>query len=133
MKYVRIYATDDGESHFADVEAASEPQSDSWSPAQALRSTPFAVQTAYFRRVAGDDDSGEPHNAPRRQLLINLDGECEVRVSDGETRRFGAGSVILVEDLTGMGHWTRIIGEATGMVVTLPDGATPGDALGAPR
>jgi hypothetical protein len=39
--------------------------------------------------------------------MVTLAGEYEVQVSSGETRRFGPGSVVLVEDLTGAGHVTR--------------------------
>jgi hypothetical protein len=47
----------------------------------------------------------------------------EVRVSDGEERRFGAGSVVLVEDTAGKGHVSRVVGSADVVtaVIQLPD------------
>jgi uncharacterized cupin superfamily protein len=48
-----------------------------------------------------------------------LEGEFEVSASDGETRRFGAGSVLLVEDTTGKGHMTRALGEADASTAVL--------------
>jgi|SRR6266545_3857227 len=41
-------------------------------------------------------------------LYLQLSGEIEVAVSDGETRVFGAGTVILGEDVSGKGHVTRV-------------------------
>ena len=49
----------------------------------------------------------EPHNAPRRLFIVQIDGTVEVEASDGEKRVFGPGSVLLVEDTTGKGHVTR--------------------------
>jgi len=37
-----------------------------------------------------------------------LSGEWEVTASDGEARRFAAGSVLLVEDTRGKGHASRV-------------------------
>ena len=46
-----------------------------------------------------------------------------MRVSDGEERRFGAGSVVLVEDTTGKGHVSRVVGstDVVTAVIQLPD------------
>jgi hypothetical protein len=48
---------------------------------------------------------------PSRQLHIYLSGEIEGQVSDGETRRFGPGTVALVEDTTGKGHISKVVGD----------------------
>ena len=53
------------------------------------------------------------HNAPQPYVVIVLAGEGEVVVSDGETRRFHAGDVLLCNDLTGKGHVTRAITDLT--------------------
>jgi hypothetical protein len=34
----------------------------------------------------------------------------EITTSDGETRRFGPGSLCLLDDTTGKGHNTRVLG-----------------------
>jgi uncharacterized cupin superfamily protein len=39
--------------------------------------------------------------------MVMMRGAIEVTVSDGESRTFAAGDVILVEDTTGKGHTTR--------------------------
>ena len=60
------------------------------------------------------------HNAPQRQLIVLLDGEIEVEVTSGETRRFAGGEVLLVEDTTGTGHRTRSIGDRVRRSLFLP-------------
>ena len=87
-----------------------------------LISAPLDVRELRFRRVT-EEFPDEPHTAPRRQLIVSLSGESEVTVSDGETRRFGPGSVVLVEDTSGKGHRTRRIGDTVRetLFITLPE------------
>jgi hypothetical protein len=110
LHYVRIYADQEGETHFEEVtlEVQARPSSDSSDPGELA--SPIPVQAAIFRRVVGDQPP-EPHVAPHRQFVIHLAGETEIEVSDGEVRRFGAGAVVLAEDVTGKGHITRRIGD----------------------
>jgi quercetin dioxygenase-like cupin family protein len=60
------------------------------------------------------------HASPRRQFIVQLAGEVEIEVSDGEARRFGPGSVMLVEDVAGKGHTTRRVGDAVRDTLFLP-------------
>ena len=60
------------------------------------------------------------HTAPRRQFVVNLTGEVEIEVSDGETRRFGPGSILLAEDTTGKGHISRGIGNDERRTLFIP-------------
>ena len=62
-----------------------------------------------------------PHPSPRRQLFATLAGDYEVTASDGTIRRFSAGSLLLLEDTTGKGHSTRILGETIVLAVALAD------------
>lgn len=102
MNYARIYSSPDGESHYEDVEIDMEDRGDG-----VLMSQPIPVQYCRLRHgLEGDDDIGW-HIAPRRQFVVTLDGEAEMKVSDGETRRMAAGSLFLAEDRSGKGHRTR--------------------------
>jgi quercetin dioxygenase-like cupin family protein len=49
------------------------------------------------------------HAVPARQFMSILKGKYKVSVSDGETRLFGAGELVPVEDLTGKGQYTKNI------------------------
>lgn len=120
MKYTRIYTDADGETHFEDI--APEMVTERYAGAAWLVSAPMAVRDLRLRRVTTEFPD-EPHVAPRRQIVVTLAGEAEVEVSDGETRRFGPGSVMLVEDTTGKGHRTRRIGDTARetLFIALPD------------
>jgi hypothetical protein len=58
----------------------------------------------------GPDFETQPrHVAPRRHLSVILTGTLELECSPTEVRRFGPGSLVLLEDTTGEGHITRIV------------------------
>ena len=120
MDYTRIYSDEQGDSHFEDLSPAM--VTERYAGAEWLISQPLAVADLWFRQVTTEFPD-EPHLAPRRQLIVALAGESEVEVSDGETRRFGPGSVILVEDTTGKGHRTRRIGDTIRetLFISLPE------------
>lgn len=63
------------------------------------------------------------HPSPRRQLFVLLRGTLEGEVSDGRSVRLEAGDVILLEDTSGRGHTTRVVGDdnAEALIVALPD------------
>jgi hypothetical protein len=104
--YVRVFTDSDGETHFEDVSMPGEPYSSPTGSREA-RTAGLSVAELVFRTVLSEPSQTEPHNAPDRLLIVQLDGSVEVEVSDGEIRRFGPGSVLLVEDTTGKGHLTR--------------------------
>lgn len=109
MDYVRVYSDEQGETHFEDV--APEMIAERYAGAEWLISQPLQVGELRFRHVTTEFPD-EPHVAPCRQLIVGVAGEAEVEVSDGDVRRFGPGSVILVEDTTGKGHRTRRTGDS---------------------
>lgn len=117
MKYFRIYADEQGESHFEDVEIEMEQQGP-----QAELSRLYPATGVIFRRTPADQFI-DWHPAPRRQFVITLSGEAEIEASDGEVRRIGPGTIMLAEDTTGKGHITRGIGaqERISLFIPLPD------------
>ncbi|HWO72340.1 MAG TPA: hypothetical protein VNN21_02165 [Dehalococcoidia bacterium] len=109
MRYTRIYADEAGETHFADAEfqlkeAAYAPPAPPYLVSASLPASSYAVARIPSGWV------GDWHPSPRLQLWFQLRGELEVEVSDGETRRFGPGSIVSVEDVSGKGHVTRVLG-----------------------
>ncbi|MEJ6981444.1 hypothetical protein WG906_13330 [Pedobacter sp. P351] len=97
----RIYADNNGDTHFEDIDVPLT----SAGPIGYL-SGKFPVKDLIFRQVLPDYDY-EFHTAPDRQFIILLDGEIEIETSLGEKRRFAAGDVLQLEDVTGKGHRTR--------------------------
>ena len=110
MKYTRLYADADGESHFEDVEVRME-EAIFAPPAPPLKLSEFMSSSRFCFLGADPGWSGDWHPAPKRQFMLYIQGEVEVEVSDGEIRRFGPGSVILAEDITGKGHRSWVVGD----------------------
>ncbi len=104
MKITRLYVDKKGETHFEDVTL---PYASKGKGGKISKRYP--ASGIMFRETAGTYDYAW-HNAPRKQYIINLDGAVDITVSDGETRRIGAGEIFLVEDTTGKGHMSKAVG-----------------------
>jgi len=120
VKYTRIYSDPDGDSHFEDVEVELKPV-DVAPPAPPVNlAVPMASERVILMSFP-PGFHGDWHPAPRRQLYLQLSGELELRVSDGGTRTFPAGTAFLLEDVSGKGHVTRALGtsEVRGAIVQL--------------
>ncbi len=113
MGFVRVYAGDDGQSHFEDMDLL---------PPDVERSVSQATANITFGRSRNGSFSNW-HNAPRRQYAIFMSGgQMEVWIGDGTVRRFGAGDAVLFEDLTGQGHTSRTVeGDRLSAIVPLAD------------
>jgi hypothetical protein len=120
VRYVRLYADADGESHFEDVEAELAPV-DFAPPAPPLNLSTYLPATHASFFGAPSWWKGDWHPAPARNLFVVLSGEWEVEASDGFIRRFPPKSVLLVEDTTGKGHKSRVVSdtESVAMLVQL--------------
>jgi len=62
------------------------------------------------------------HPAPRRQYVITLAGHSEIEVADGKKFIVGPGSIDWVEDTTGKGHVTSMVGNDDRVALWLPIG-----------
>jgi len=103
MKIHRLYADKNGESHFQDVEIEYAESTRAGRLSKRMPATGII-----FREVQPDYDL-DWHPAPRRQYIINLDAGVQITASDGESRRIGAGEVLLVEDTHGKGHLSKAL------------------------
>jgi hypothetical protein len=101
MKVTRIYADEEGVSHFADFDVALEPGGEI-----GRLSSPLPGYGVIFRETESSYDY-DWHRPPRKQWIVLLDGEISIETGDGATRTFRGGDVLLVEDLHGRGHKTR--------------------------
>ena len=109
MKYTRVYCDADGVSHFEDVSVEVAPVEFAPPAAPLNMSAPLEAERTILCTFPAAW-VGDWHPTPRRQFYIQLSGELEATASDGEKRRFSAGSLILLEDTTGKGHFTRVMG-----------------------
>ncbi len=118
LTYARVCVDADGATHFHESAVGMTPME--YVPGIPLvdSASPLHVSGLTFSRVEAGYTS-DWHPAPRRQFVLPLSGAMEVTVSDGETRSFGPGSVLLVEDTAGTGHQTRAIGSDECLFVTV--------------
>ena len=86
MKYTRIYADSDGETHFQDVEEETEIKGAAPTATFDAGKTRPASECFLASLPAGY--SSDFHPAPKRFIIPVLAGEMETTVSDGEVRRF---------------------------------------------
>ncbi len=103
--YTRAYSSPDGVSHFGDGQLAMQPVAYVQGVSQAdpvEAEPPTALRFSHITTGHVIDW----HPTPRRQFVLMLSGVMEVRVGDGDTRHFGPGSVLFVEDTVGQGHQT---------------------------
>jgi hypothetical protein len=77
--------------------------------------TPFYVselapasQCGFLKLPAGW--VGDTHPSPVRMWVFFLSGEMEFEASDGEKRKCLPGTALLLEDTTGDGHKSRVVG-----------------------
>ena len=106
---VRIYAGEDGESHFEDLTAD--------------QFADIANNVGPGDITVGQRPAGwwqDYHTAPRHQYVVFMSGGAEIEVASGEKRQFGPGDVLVAEDLTGHGHIIRNVGEEPRVSLAVP-------------
>jgi hypothetical protein len=109
MEISRLYTGADGKTHIEQMDIQSHPE---------LATLQKAVGIQFRSAPAGHFIDWHP--APRRQFVITISGEVEIGLADGSVHRFGPGHVNLAEDVTGMGHTTRVVGDKPRVTATIP-------------
>jgi len=106
----RLYTGPDGQTHAEEVEV---PLTNDFSEV-------LKVTGAQIHRTAAGTVSNDWHVAPRRQYVITLSGRGEVEIADGKKISMEPGQIMLVEDMTGKGHITRMVGSEDRVTIQLP-------------
>ena len=109
MIITRIYTGSDGQSHLEDFDLADHPDVASL---QAITSITF--------RTAEPGRFSDWHRESRRNYIITVSGEGEIGLGDGSVHKIGPGRVMLVEDLTGQGHTTRVSSDVPRVTIAIP-------------
>ena len=110
MKYVRLYADKNGNTHFEDATLKLD-ESDYRPPApMVFVSHAYQCDGVQFIRLPSGWAADSIH-PPKKQFLICVKGHIEVTSSDGKSRTFGPGDTVLMEDVEGKGHRTRVKGD----------------------
>ena len=105
----RIYTGPDGQSHAEELQMKLNGRT-----SELMKAT--GVQ---FSRTAAGNFS-DWHVGPRRQYVITLSGRGEIEVAGGKKISMGPGHINLIEDLTGKGHTTRVVGTEDRITVAIP-------------
>lgn len=103
MRVVRLYTGPDNQSHFEDIDVPMKDGGKIGFLSERVKATGIV-----FRETGGDYDY-DFHTAPRRQYVVNLEGEVEIEVGDGTKRILRSGDILLAEDTTGQGHISRAV------------------------
>ncbi len=109
MGIFRLYTGDDGQSHIETIDLASHPE---------LKEGLSAKNINFQEGAPGRFIDWHP--APRRQYVISLSGQIEIGLGDGSTSHYGPGDARLVEDTTGQGHTTRVVGDQPSITAVSP-------------
>jgi hypothetical protein len=124
LKITRLYAGDDGISHFEDLWVPLEENLSHPCPTLLGRSIGFmaafpAEQVSFRVTPPGGDHPF--HWSPGRALQLTLVGLLELELGDGATRRFGPGDVLIIDEQgKGQGHLSREIEPRLTVNVHLP-------------
>jgi hypothetical protein len=112
--YSRLYCTPDHESHFetAIIELGRVDATPPALPSFAKGNSAARLVFAGFDARWGSQDLEQRkfHPAPAAQFVIYLQGAMSITVTDGETRHFGPGDVLRVEDTTPCKGHISVIG-----------------------
>jgi quercetin dioxygenase-like cupin family protein len=103
QRITRLYTDEHGRSRFDEIEAPFVPEHPATNEMGV--SQPWQSSAVLLGQVpAGGSHPEQPEH--RRQLVIGISGTAEV-IASGESRIFGPGDVLLVEDTEGVGHSSR--------------------------
>jgi len=105
----RIYTGPDGQSHAEEIEMKLTNGA----------SGMMKVTGVQFRRTPAGYFS-DWHRGPRRQYVITLSGRGEIEVAGGRKIALEPGRIELIEDTTGKGHTTRVVGTEDRVSIALP-------------
>ena len=118
IEYLRIYSDPEGCSHFK-FEKISLEENNYAPPAPPLNtSLPQSVDKSVFLELPAGW-YGDWHPTPIMQWLILMTGECEFEVGDGQKIIRKAGDIILLDDLTGKGHQTKVLGDVPARIAAI--------------
>ncbi|MBP0904296.1 hypothetical protein ACFSKN_18610 [Mariniflexile gromovii] len=101
FKITKVYADNNGDSHFEDVTVPLSDKGDIGFLSEAQK-----TKSIIFRKVKASYNF-DFHPAPARQYIVLLDGEIEIETSLGIKRTFSQGDILLMEDTEGKGHRTK--------------------------
>lgn len=118
MRYTRLYSDPGGDSRFEDAVLGMELDGSGPGLAEMVSGDQPVGTLRFLQLPPGWFQEQRP--APDRRWLLVLAGVIDIEAGDGEVRRFGPGSALLVEDTSGNGHRSRVIGGGPAQIAIAP-------------
>jgi hypothetical protein len=113
MGIYHMYTGSDGQTHLREINLLTNPElGDLYMKAQ-------KAEGIFFREWRPGHKIGF-HTAPRRQFVISIAGQIQIGLGDGTFHVFGPGDARLVEDVTGKGHTTAVVGDKPAVTAVVP-------------
>ncbi len=118
VPFVRLHVDGAGESHMQTREVAlSSAEFAPPAPPMEVSSLEAAVGWRFLHLPSRW--AGEWHPTPKRIWIFCVAGAMEFEASDGAVHRVETGSAMLLEDTTGRGHRSRVIGDRDALLVAV--------------
>jgi hypothetical protein len=117
--YVRLFADAEGNSHLERELALRLDSTNFVPPAPAIHVSQLQPAAAYAFLSVPAGYYGDWHPSPKRQWVFFLSGQMEFEVSDGARYLGVPGSRVLLEDTTGRGHRSRVMGAAAAVMAAV--------------
>jgi hypothetical protein len=127
VHYTRLFTDESGASRFEDLTIELQQAFSAPGLETSIFSAPFLAGEGNLWVGAPSTWNHERlHQAPRRMIQVTTQGEYQITTSDGVSRRFPVGAVLLVEDTWGVGHSSKITSsdDLIFLAVVLPADAT---------
>lgn len=115
FSHTRLYCTPDDESHFETVTTglgkvdAAPPAPPIFVRANAASRISFVGFDPFWGKA--DLEARKFHPSPSAQFVLYLQGVMSITATDGETRRFGPGDVLRVEDTAPCKGHISVVGD----------------------
>jgi uncharacterized protein YhdP len=110
----RVYTGDDRQTHVEAIDMPLESNNRGGAMSRLL-----AGDGVILRRTGLEYDL-DWHPAPRRQFVVTISGRGEMETSDGTVLPLEPGTIVLVEDVDGIGHKSRAVGTEPRVSLFLP-------------
>ena len=119
LGYSVVYSDSSGVTHFRDEQLPWRETQGGGTNGSILVTPLLEARQIGFLRLPRVWRSDWPP-APSKGFVMVLSGIAEIEVGDGERRKFGSGSGVLVTDIQGRGHRTSVLGNREHFAVWVP-------------